>query len=231
MFKIPVESWLSSAEDHRIRTGRPFVTLSWAQSIDGSISKKRGSPLSLSGAESLRLTHHLRATHDAIAVGIGTVLSDNPQLTVRLVDGRNPQVVILDSHLAFPENARLLENPAPPWIAAVAPVNLHKEDDLRARGAQVLHLSPDTTGRVDLLTLLDKLAKSKVNSILVEGGARVITSFLQCQLADRVVITLAPVFVGGLKVVEELLTSMPKLKEFDSMRLGEDLILWGVPEW
>jgi riboflavin-specific deaminase-like protein len=231
VFPIPVETWLSNAEEYRIRTGRPFVTLSWAQSMDGSISTRRGIALGLSGQESLLMTHYLRTIHDAIVVGIGTVLSDDPQLTVRLVDGKNSQVIVLDSKLSFPEQARLLDNPKPPWIASTFAADQKKEAYLASRGARVLHLQPDSTGQVELLSLMDKLANLEVNSIFVEGGARVITSFLQCRLVDHVIVTIAPLIVGGLDVVEELLSPMPRLQEFNSIHLGEDLIVWGTPEW
>ncbi len=92
---------LVAAAEHRRRTGRPLVTLSYAQSLDGSIADRPGRPLSLSGSQSLTLTHGLRASHDAILVGIGTVLADNPRLNVRLVTGESPQPVIVDSSPAL----------------------------------------------------------------------------------------------------------------------------------
>jgi riboflavin-specific deaminase-like protein len=229
--KIPIDAWLSKAENHRILTGHPFITLSWAQSLDGSISTRRGQALNISGPESMRMTHRLRAAHDAIAVGIGTVLSDDPQLTVRLVDGKNPQPVILDTHLSFPEQAHLLAGSPSPWIATVMPAHSDKGITLQSRGAQVLSLPAEPSGRVDLYALLTLLASNNINSILVEGGARLITSFLRCQLVDWVVITISPSLVGGVKVVEDLLSPIPRLKETDSTRLGEDLIVWGAPVW
>ncbi len=227
----PVETWLLEAKEHRVRTGRPYVTLSWAQSIDGSISTRREAALPISGKASLQMTHELRTVHEAITVGIGTILADDPLLTVRLVEGKDPQAVILDSHLDFPVQARLLENPAPPWIATLNSADREKEAYLTSRGVRVLRLPPDATGRVDLFAFLDRLATYDINSVLVEGGARVITSFLVCQLVDRVVVTISPIFVGGLHVLEGLLSPMPRLKEVGSARLGEDLIVWGAPEW
>ena len=84
----------------------PFVTLTFAQSIDGSIALRRGEPLLLSGAESMKMSHELRALHDGILVGIGTVIADNPSLTTRLVKGSNPRTVILDSQLRTPLEKR-----------------------------------------------------------------------------------------------------------------------------
>jgi riboflavin-specific deaminase-like protein len=93
---------LQSAAAHRQCLGRPFVTLSYAQSLDGSIADRPGRPLALSGEASMALTHSLRASHEAILVGIGTVLADNPSLNVRLVAGKNPQPIVVDSRLRFP---------------------------------------------------------------------------------------------------------------------------------
>src|SRR4051794_24685033 len=87
---------------------RPIVTLAYAQSLDGSIATAARRPLALSSQPALKLTHQLRAEHDAILVGIGTVLADDPLLTVRLVNGPNPVPVVLDSRLRLPSTARLL---------------------------------------------------------------------------------------------------------------------------
>ena len=99
--------------------GRPVVTLSYAQSLDGSIAARRGFPLQISGTESAQLTHQLRAVHDAILVGIGTVLADDPHLTVRHAQGKDPQPVVLDSQLRFPLGAKLLRERSP-WIATTS---------------------------------------------------------------------------------------------------------------
>src|SRR5205823_12555295 len=107
-----------AAEQHR-HSSRPFVTLSYAQSVDGSIAARPGQPLALSGALSMTLTHQLRAAHDAILVGIGTVLADNPRLSVRLVEGKDPQPIVADSRLRLPLSANLLyQHPLSPWIAS-----------------------------------------------------------------------------------------------------------------
>ena len=91
---VPIERLLARAEEHRRKIGRPLVTLAYAQSLDGSLSAGRGHPLNLSGSEAQEITHRLRAAHDAILVGIGTVLADDPRLTVRLVKGPQPQPVV-----------------------------------------------------------------------------------------------------------------------------------------
>ncbi|MCZ7668830.1 MAG: dihydrofolate reductase family protein [Chloroflexi bacterium] len=98
------------------QNGRPFVTLCFAQSLDGSIAIKRGQFTAISGAASMKMTHRLRAAHHALLIGIGTALADDPQMTVRLVEGRQPQPVILDSMLRLPETAVVFQHPRPPWI-------------------------------------------------------------------------------------------------------------------
>ena len=139
----------------------------------------------------MAMTHGLRAAHEAILVGIGTVLADNPRLNVRLVEGPDPQPVILDSRLRFPPYANLLKNGRSPLIAANAGADAERRQALEAAGARVLVL-PGNNGWVDLADLLKHLGSMGINSLMVEGGARVITSFLASRLVDQVVLTLAP---------------------------------------
>ena len=129
-----VKTALATASEHRQRTGRPLVTLSYAQSLDGSIADRPGRPLSLSGSQSMILTHGLRASHDAILVGIGTVLADNPRLNVRLVTGKSPQPVIVDSRLRFPPYANLLRHGRAPWIVANEGADPERREALEAIG-------------------------------------------------------------------------------------------------
>jgi 3,4-dihydroxy 2-butanone 4-phosphate synthase/GTP cyclohydrolase II len=114
---VPVEAILADIRSQQQVAGRlPRVTLTYAQSLDGCIAARRGEPYLLSGPESKRMTHQLRAAHSAILVGIGTVLADNPRLTARVAGGENPQPVVLDSRLRLPLDARLLQTGSP-WIA------------------------------------------------------------------------------------------------------------------
>jgi len=213
--------------------GRPFVTLSYAQSVDGSITRRRGEPLALSGQESLTLTHQLRTGHDAILVGIGTVLADDPRLTVRLVAGPDPQPIIVDSQLRLPLTARLLtEHPRKPIVATTATADPRREAALQDAGAQVVRLPATGNGRVNLPALLDWLYQSGLHRLMVEGGANIITSFLAAQLVDRLVITVAPLLVGGLNAVGNLNGSgLPQLKNLHTQWLGKDMILSGDVRW
>ena len=215
-------------------SARPHVTLAYAQSLDGSIAARPGEPLTLSGPESLRLTHQLRAQHDAILVGIGTVLADDPRLNVRLVEGPDPQPVILDSHLRFPLDARLLGNFRKPWIVSAKPpipqASENRVKVLESTGITVFEMPTDARGRVELSAMLKALSGRGIQSLMVEGGAQVITAFLNAGLVDELVLTLAPVFVGGLRAVEPLLSSdsFPRLNSVSIEPCGADWIIRGI---
>jgi len=186
---------------------RPVVTLSYAQSLDGRLATSTGSSQCISAPESLRFSHELRATHDAIMVGSGTACKDDPRLTVRLVVGRNPLRVVVDSTLRTPLTAAVLtEEAAPGTVLAVtdrAPAV--KCDKVRALGATVLCLPTNAGGRVDLVALLTTLHQRGVGSLLVEGGAGMITALLQAWLVDRLVVCVAPKILGaGIEAVGDL---------------------------
>ncbi|MDD2901750.1 MAG: GTP cyclohydrolase II [Syntrophales bacterium] len=226
---------LGEAAAYRQRAGRPFVTLSYAQSLDGSIAARPGRPLALSGSKSMALTHGLRAAHDGILVGIGTLLADNPRLNVRLVEGQDPQPIVVDSRLRFPPYANLLRNCRVPWIAASIEADPERQAALEKIGARVLRLPPAANGWVDLAVLLRHLGEMGLNSLMVEGGAQIITSFLASRLVDQVVLTIAPMLVGGLRVMDYLgqhqVSCFPRLRRVSYQRLGEDLVLRGEPHW
>lgn len=231
-----IESRLAQAAAHREQTGRPYVTLSYAQSLDGSIAARGGSPLLLSGVQSLILTHYLRASHEAILVGIGTVLADNPQLNVRLVRGDDPQPVVVDSQLRFPLNAQLLKHQQRrPWIATSLQADPMRQVVLEAAGVRIFRFPPLSNGQIDLLPLLEQLGSSGIDCLMIEGGAQIITSFLNARLVDYLVLTIAPVFVGGLRSIETLHHSepsnFPRLRQLISQQLGEDLVVSGDLDW
>jgi GTP cyclohydrolase II len=231
-----ITALVKKAAEHHRHTGRPFVTLSYAQSVDGSIAARPGQPLALSGTLSMTLTHQLRAAHDAILVGIGTVLADNPRLTVRLVEGKNPQPIVADSRLRFPLSANLLcAHPLAPWIAAGEPADAGRQHILEEAGARVLRLPMNTRGHVDLTALLERLGALGMHSVMVEGGARIITSFLAERLVDHMVLTVAPRLVGGIRAVRRLTHAdpahLPRLRNLWYQWLEEDLVLWGDPVW
>ena len=227
---VPIKTWLAGARAQRLDSGRPLVTLSYAQSLDGCIAARRGQPLALSGKDAQVFTHTLRAAHDAILVGIGTVLADNPRLTVRWVEGRDPQPVILDSRLRFPLDANLLrEGRSAPWIAILSNANPQKRARLEAAGVRFFEIPAEANGRIHLAALLERLGALSIDSLMVEGGAQVISAFLTADLVDQVAITIAPVFLGGLRAVEtqQPLPMLPRLQDVGYERKGDDLVVWG----
>jgi GTP cyclohydrolase II len=228
----PVQTWLAEAARHRESHGRPLVTLTYAQSLDGCISARPDQATALSGPQSQRMTHELRAQHDAILVGIGTLLVDDPRLNVRLVAGADPQPVILDSYLRTPVRARLLQGQRKPWIIASQDAPQAERHALQAAGARLIFLPPEEKGRLPLPELLRSLAGMGINSLMVEGGAQVIGSFLQSRLVDQVVLTIAPRFLSGYHAPKGANPALlPRLETWESRRYGDDLVLFGRPSW
>ena len=220
--------WLSETGTRLGRDRKTLVTLSYAQSLDGSIALRRGEPLVLSGAESMRLTHQLRAAHDAILVGIGTIEADNPQLTVRLVEGPSPTPVILDTHLKTSPQARIFQHPKKPILACLEEeAHSDKADALARVGATLLPVEPDSTGNISLSHLLTALTHHGIHSVMVEGGARVIGAFLNQKLVDRVMLTIVPFFVGGLKAIETPMSDSLELRNLSYLSAGRDVVILG----
>jgi riboflavin-specific deaminase-like protein len=213
------------------QTHGPFVTLSFAQSLDGSITSQPGARTQLSNSHSLRLTHDLRSHHDAILVGVNTVLADDPRLTVRLLEGRNPRPVILDSRLRMPVDARLLRERRDQTVIVATTTNACRDKEARlcAAGAQVVRLSLASDSRVDLSSLLKFLQSQKIGSLMVEGGAQVITSFLAARLVDQLILTICPILMGGMKGINACgyhgHDSLPPLSNVEYHSLFGDLIV------
>jgi len=226
---------LSDAAEFRSRQGRPFVVLSYAQSIDGSIAGRRRERIRLSGAESMHLTYSIRAMCDVILVGIGTILADDPRLAAKQADSPRPHPIVLDTGLRTPPAARLLQRPGVrPWLIHAPAVSPERIRRLSRSGADPLPCSVAADGRIDLSALMQTLADRAVNSVMVEGGARVITSFLQQRLADVVIVTISPQLLGGLPVIDPDESDRTLDLHLDQpfyQTLGRDLVIWGCPRW
>jgi len=217
-----------------IRTGIPFVTLKYAQTLDGRIATSVGHSQWISSEKSLRFAHMLRSHHDAALIGVGTLLRDNPELTTRLTKGRNPLRVVVDSHLRTSPDAGILknQNTAKTIIATTIHAGREKLNQLDEIGIETMIVEQDNNHRVQLTKLFAELGKRKISSVLVEGGAAIITSLLKGKLADRVVIIIAPKIVGkGVEAVGDLgIQSMDeslKLTYRKILRKGDDLIIDG----
>lgn len=180
-----------------IRTGLPYVTLKFAQTLDGRIAAASGHSRWISSPPSLRFAHRLRAVHDAILVGADTVRMDNPELTCRLVRGRNPLRIVVDSVLRLSPDATIFSDGKRTVAVATRRAPVENRRLLEKKGVEVLEIGEDPAGRVDLHQLLTVLGKRKISSVLVEGGAAVATAFLKGNLVNRLLIVLAPKIVGG----------------------------------
>jgi GTP cyclohydrolase II len=174
---------------------RPFVVLKFAQTLDGRIATATGDARWISGEAERRVSHALRAACDAVLVGIGTVLQDDPQLTVRMVPGASPLRVVLDSTLRVPDSAKLLDADAVTTILTTDRSDPARRQSLAARrvGVQVL---PAGANGVDVGAALGALRGAGVETLLVEGGARVITSLLGAGVVDRLIVGVAPTIIG-----------------------------------
>ncbi|GAA6011948.1 hypothetical protein JCM8202_004209 [Rhodotorula sphaerocarpa] len=236
---------------------RPWVTLTWAQSLDAKIAGPRGQQVTLSGPDSMRLTHELRRRHDSILVGVGTVLNDDPSLTARMPDllplAEQPRPIVLDPALRTPLAAKLVANAAAgrshrPLICTTA-----TEEAVRASAPTDLSSRERTDShRISLPALLGPaspsppLAPALGRSLMVEGGASILASFLaEPDLVDLVVVTIAPTFVGpeGVDVpwrsssaatatgAEPPARGLPRLEPLRTEVFGNDTVLFCRPVW
>ncbi|MGD9055105.1 MAG: RibD family protein [Desulfobacterales bacterium] len=230
-----LKAQLHYAAQFRAKYDRPFIAVSYAQSIDGSIASRNNEPLDLSGPQSWALTHQIRAVCDAILIGIGTVLADDPQLSVRRVEGKNPQPIILDTHLRTPQDAKCVQrDDASAWLINGNTNSIANRRALEKVGARPLTCATGPAGKIDLFALMDLLAAMKINSVMVEGGARVITSFVNARLIDQFIITIAPKLVGGLPVLNSRGLEIAQYLECEQVHyqhLGNDIIVWARPGW
>ncbi len=210
-----------------VRTKRPYVILKWAQSIDGRIATESGDSKWISCPVALRHAHRLRAFADAVLVGSGTVMVDDPLLTVRLVRGRNPLRVVLDGDLSLPLDRRIFSVPPATLVFSVRGDD-GKVRELERRGVEVVFV-PEADGGVDLDEVLRLLGERGVTNLLVEGGSKIHASFIRRGLFDEVQVIISPKIVGrgigavslsGIGRIDESV----RLKPVSLRRLGEDVL-------
>jgi GTP cyclohydrolase II len=214
---------------------RPLVTVHYAQTIDGRIASRTGDARWVSGDRSLRLAHELRAAHDAVLVGIGTVLADDPRLTVRLVPGDAPLRIVIDSRLRIPLEANVLKTADARTIIATTPhASEERAAAIRARGARVLRAKADADGQVDLSDVLARLRAEGIRSLLIEGGRGIITTALREGLVDRLTVCIAPKVIGeGIAAVGDLhidrLRDAMTFERAGFIAYGDDVVFYGEP--
>jgi diaminohydroxyphosphoribosylaminopyrimidine deaminase/5-amino-6-(5-phosphoribosylamino)uracil reductase len=185
----------------RQRLGRPLVTLKLATSLDGRIATRTGASQWITGRPARERGQALRATHDAIMVGTGTVLADDPQLTCRLpgLARRSPVRVVLDRRLRIPLAARLIAGArqTPTWVLTLTSADPARREAFLAAGASLIDADPDPAGRIDLAAALAALGRRGITRLLVEGGAHLAAALLRAGLVDRLAWFHAPLLIGA----------------------------------
>ncbi|MEW5943199.1 MAG: bifunctional diaminohydroxyphosphoribosylaminopyrimidine deaminase/5-amino-6-(5-phosphoribosylamino)uracil reductase RibD [Pseudomonadota bacterium] len=217
----------------RMTRGRPWVRLKIAASLDGKTALSNGESRWITGADARRDAHRLRARSCAVLTGIGTVLADDPLLTVREVEtGRQPLRVVVDSRLNMPPRAAMLA--VGPVLVATGSTDEARRERLRAAGAEILAL-PLAQGRVDLECLLTELGRRGINEVTVEAGKTLNGALLAAGLADEFIVYLAPLLLGdkarGMLDLPEL-TDMGQRRELEIRELtmvGRDMRIHAVP--
>ncbi|MGH7909651.1 MAG: bifunctional diaminohydroxyphosphoribosylaminopyrimidine deaminase/5-amino-6-(5-phosphoribosylamino)uracil reductase RibD [Thermodesulfobacteriota bacterium] len=218
-----------------LATGKPFIILKLAATLDGKIATFTGDSKWIGSELQRKYAHRLRNKVDAILVGIGTVLRDNPVLTVRLgkKSTRQPTPIVLDSRLKIPVESNFIALQRNPIIATTQLADPIKLKDLEKTGAKVLVIAQDENGQVDILKLVKKLGEMEITSVLVEGGGDVGASFLKKGIVDKVVFFYAPKIIGreGVSMVGKLGVSEVKdalsIRTFKVKKIGEEFVVEG----
>lgn len=181
-----------------ITTGLPYVSLKLALSLDGRIATRSGASKWVTGPDARAKVHLLRSRHDAIAVGIGTALADDPRLTVRDAPGASPMRVVFDTKLRLQASARLAQTAreVPTLVLAGMDAAGEPEEELLGLGVEIVRIPVATEGRLDPVAALRTLAQRGVVSLMVEGGAELAGSFLAARLADELHAFIAPILLG-----------------------------------
>lgn len=218
---------------HYITTGRPWVLLKYAMTLDGKIAAYTGLSQWITGEEARENVHRDRNRYTAIMVGVGTVLKDDPHLTCRIPGGRDPIRIICDTNLNTPLTAQIVKAApeTPTWIVTACSDETRLAP-YRAAGCEIVSCEKGADGHLDPQTLLNELGKREIDSLILEGGARLNGSFVRCGLVDRVQAYIAPKILGGTAAPSPVGgTGFPdpnralRLGEVSITRLGEDLLL------
>ena len=219
---------------------RPFVTFKAAITLDGRVAARSGDSCWVTGEAARREAHKLRSMNDAVIVGVGTVLADDPQLTCRgLRNSRDPVRVIVDSRLSTPPSAKVVTvastSMAPTWIFTTASAQSKRRRALEKAGAQVIQVAADNK-RVDIREMLHQLAERDVMGALLESGPTLAGSFWRAGLVDRVVVFIAPKILGdprGLPMIDghakSAMVEATLLREARVRQIGEDIMVTGKP--
>ncbi|MCD6161155.1 MAG: bifunctional diaminohydroxyphosphoribosylaminopyrimidine deaminase/5-amino-6-(5-phosphoribosylamino)uracil reductase RibD [candidate division Zixibacteria bacterium] len=214
-----------------ITTGLPYVTIKYAQSLDGRIATSTCSSQWISGEKSLKFAHQLRVKYDAVLIGAHTANIDDPQLTVRKARGKNPIRILLTDSGRLNNNLRLLADNNAQTIIATSRKGFTQCRGESFEKANIITLPVKSNG-LDLKALLRKLGDKNITSLLVEGGSKVITSFLKQKLADSIIVITAPIIIGeGISAINDLdiktIDSSIKLINKKMIKLSPDYVICG----
>jgi diaminohydroxyphosphoribosylaminopyrimidine deaminase/5-amino-6-(5-phosphoribosylamino)uracil reductase len=181
-----------------VTTGVPYVVLKLALSLDGRIASRTGASKWVTGPEARARVHLLRAQHDAVMIGIGTALADDPRLTVRDAPGQSPLRVVLDTKLRLPVTSRLVQTAreVPTWVMCTTDAPSSSEAALVERGVEVIRAPPSAEGRIDPLAALRLLASRGIVTVMIEGGAELAGSVLAGATVDELHCFIAPILLG-----------------------------------
>ncbi len=219
-----------------IATGRPFVLVKVAMSLDGRIARRVGERTKLTCWESTEEVHRLRSEYDAILVGIGTVKVDDPLLTSRPSSEifKNPVRVVLDPRAEIDLNSRIAQTAEQVRSVVVVSrgIDPTRRERLKAAGLEVIEVKSSEERLLDLGDVLDELAKMGITSVMVEGGRRVISSFVREGLADKFIFFACPKLIGGLglELIDDSLADIAELDITAIRRLGDDLEIEAYPQ-
>ena len=212
----------------------PFVALKIAQTLDGKIAGQRDESRWITNQASRKFVHHLRSRFDAVLVGAGTVEKDNPKLTVRDVKGRNPLRIVIDGNFSTNPDSKIYSQVDAKTILFTSKNSVRKQKKkkrtLGQKGVEIIELAAYRNGNLSLMKVLLELASRGIASVLVEGGAKIFSSFLQEKLADKLFIFIAPkIFGAGLNAFENLLHHSTKnhirLKNISVINIGDNLLI------
>lgn len=209
----------------------PYITLKFAQTLDGRIAAKDGSSKWISSFPARKFVHKLRAKSDAVLVGIGTILKDNPSLTTRLVKGKNPTRIVIDGKLRTPPSANVVKTAKKikTIIVTTRKASQGKIKQLKKKGVEVIISTPAGSGNIDLKKVTRVLYKKGIKSILAEGGRGIATAFLRSGLVSKVIVIIAPKILGkGVEAIADLgitgIKGALKLRLKSVEKLGDDII-------
>lgn len=212
----------------------PYVTLKAAQTLDGKIADYSGDSKWISSLESRKYVHQLRANYDAVLVGTGTVKKDDPELTVRLSEGRNPKRIIIDTNLKLSGRQKLFSNNKDSNLIVLTSKKSsdkkRKIKNLLSKNIKILFIKEDDNGKLNLKNILKELGKIGISSLLVEGGSELFTSFFKKLLFDDIFLFVSPKLMGkGVPLIGDIrkknIRSALKLQIKNAEKTGDDLLI------